>query len=65
MSSKSAWRNLALLLLLANLVFWLWSQGFLREVGMGPKLVQEPHRLNAQIQPQALTIQDGASQESK
>ena len=44
MSSKIVWRNLAFLLVLANLVFWMWSQGYLRVVGMGPKSVQEPLR---------------------
>jgi len=65
MSSKTIWRNLAFLLLLANLVFWSWSQGYLREVGLGPKPIQEPHRLKDQIQPQALTIQGTASQDSQ
>ncbi|NBW67972.1 MAG: hypothetical protein EBR47_04615 [Betaproteobacteria bacterium] len=65
MSSKTVWRNLAFLLVLANLVFWLWSQGYLRPVGMGPKSVQEPQRLKDQVEPQALTIQGAASQESK
>ena len=49
MSSKIVWRNLAVLLALANLLFWSWSQGYLREVGMGPKSVQEPQRLKDQI----------------
>ena len=65
MSSKIVWRNLAVLLALANLLFWSWSQGYLREVGMGPKAVQEPQRLKDQVEPQALTIQGPASQESK
>lgn len=62
MSSKNVWRNLAVLLVLANVVFWLWSQGFLRQVGIGPASVQEPQRLKEQIEPQALTIQGPASQ---
>ena len=65
MSSKTVWRNVAFLLVLANLMFWLWSQGYLRVVGMGPKSVQEPLRLKEQVEPQALTIQSAASQESK
>jgi len=32
---------------------------------MGPKSVQEPQRLKDQVEPQALTIQGAASQESK
>ncbi len=65
MSSKNVWRNLAFLLVLANLLFWLWSQGFMRQMGMGPKSVQEPHRLKDQVEPQALTLQGAASQDSK
>ena len=65
MSSKTIWRNLAVLLVLANLAFWLWSQGYLREEGMGPTSVQEPQRLKEQIEPQALTIQGAASQDSQ
>ena len=65
MSSKTVWRNVAFLLVLANLMFWLWSQGYLRVVGMGPKSVQEPLRLKEQVEPQALTIQSTASQASK
>ena len=65
MSSKTVWRNVAFLLVLANLMFWLWSQGYLQVVGMGPKSVQEPLRLKEQVEPKALTIQSAASQESK
>jgi len=65
MSSKIVWRNLAVLLVLANLMFWLWGQGYLRIVGMGPKSVQEPLRLKEQVEPQALTIQSAVSQETK
>ena len=65
MSSKIVWRNLAVLLVLANMMFWLWGQGYLRIVGMGPKSVQEPLRLKEQVEPQALTIQSAASQETK
>ena len=65
MSSKIVWRNLAVLLVLANLMFWLWGQGYMRIVGMGPKSVQEPLRLKEQVEPQALTIQSAASQETK
>jgi hypothetical protein len=65
MSSKIVWRNLAVLLVLANMMFWLWGQGYMRIVGMGPKSVQEPLRLKEQVEPQALTIQSAASQETK
>jgi hypothetical protein len=65
MSSKTVWRNVVFLLVLANLMFWLWGQGYLRVVGMGPKSVQEPLRLKDQVEPQALTIQSAASQGPK
>jgi hypothetical protein len=65
MSSKIVWRNMAVLLVLANLMFWVWGQGYLRIVGMGPKSVQEPLRLKEQVEPQALTIQSAASQDTK
>ena len=65
MSSKIVWRNLAFLMVLANLVFWMWSQGYLRVVGMGPKSVQEPLRLKEQVEPKALTIQSPLPQETK
>ena len=64
MSSKIVWRNMAVLLVLANLMFWVWGQGYLRIVGMGPKSVQEPLRLKEQVEPQALTIQSAASQDT-
>jgi len=65
MSSKIVWRNMAVLLVLTNLMFWVWGQGYLRIVGMGPKSVQEPLRLKEQVEPQALTIQSAASQDTK
>ncbi len=65
MSSKFVWRNLVFLLVLANLLFWMWSQGYLRVVGMGPKSVQEPLRLKEQVEPKALMIQSPPSQETK
>jgi hypothetical protein len=65
MSSKIVWRNLAFLLVLANLMFWMWCQGYLRVVGMGPKSVQEPLRLKEQVEPKALTIQSPLPQETK
>ena len=65
MSSKIVWRNVAFLLVLANLLFWIWSQGYLRVMGMGPKSVQEPLRLKEQVEPKALTIQSPLHQETK
>jgi hypothetical protein len=64
MHSKSVWRNLAILLVVGNLSFWAWTQGYLRELGMGPKSVQEPQRLKDQVEPQGLTIRNASSQEA-
>lgn len=50
------WRNLALALLFINLLFWAWTQGYWRAVGLGPKVVNEPERLQEQLQPEALQI---------
>jgi hypothetical protein len=42
-------RLLVLLLLLANLGYWTWSQGMLTAVGLGPARQGEPERLKDQI----------------
>lgn len=43
-------------LLLANGLFFAWSQGYLRAYGFAPVVQSEPHRLQQQIQPQALVV---------
>lgn len=43
-------------LLLANGLFFAWSQGYLRAYGFAPAVQSEPHRLQQQIQPQALVL---------
>ncbi len=45
MNSKYVWRNVVYALAAINLLFWLWNDGGLRFLGLGPKPVQEPQRL--------------------
>ncbi|HMN21663.1 MAG TPA: SPOR domain-containing protein [Ottowia sp.] len=49
-------RHLVVLLLLANLAFWSWSEGWLREIGLAPETAAEPDRLARQVLPQSLSI---------
>jgi hypothetical protein len=49
-------RIFVLLLLLANGLYFAWTQGLMRELGWGPVLPTEAHRLAQQIKPGALTI---------
>jgi hypothetical protein len=65
MKHPSFWRHAALVLVVINLLFWAWTQGYLRLLGVGPQPVQEPQRLDAQLQPQAITLQPAASAASQ
>ena len=49
-------RLFVLLLLLANGVYWIWSEGGLRGFGYGPAQQREPQRMAQQIHPDALQI---------
>ncbi len=49
-------RFFVLLLLLANGLYFAWTQGWLRELGVGPAVQTEPLRLGQQINPEALRI---------
>ena len=62
MNSKNFWRNTVIALALINLLFWAWNAGALRVLGLGPKPVQEPHRLENQVDPELLTIKPAASE---
>lgn len=53
-------RAAAILLLLANLAYFAWTQGTLESVGLAPTDEREPERLNAQIQPETLRLLNGA-----
>lgn len=52
-------RLTVLVLLLANAVYFAWSQRLLAPWGFAPAQQSEPHRLAQQIKPQALTILRG------
>jgi len=49
-------RLVCLVLLLANAVYFAWSQGLLSAYGWGPASQSEPQRLAQQIRPQALQV---------
>ena len=50
-------RRLALLLLLANLLFFAWSQGWLTGiVGLRPHPEREPERLARQVRPETVVV---------
>jgi len=46
-------KNLVLVLLTANILYFAWAEGLLQSYGLSPS-VSEPHRINQQLQPQAL-----------
>lgn len=54
-------RALLLALLLANLVFFAWSQGWMASAGLGPVTQREPQRLALQIHPEQVQITPLAS----
>lgn len=49
-------RLLVLLLALANVVYFAWSQGALAPLGMAPSVQTEPQRLATQIRPEAIRL---------
>jgi hypothetical protein len=59
MKPNHFWRNTAIVLVLANLLFWAWTQGHLRLLGLGPTPVEEPQRLQQQVNPDGLTLRPG------
>ena len=62
MNSKLMLRNVVYILAVANLLYWLWNDGSLRFLGLGPKPLQESHRLENQVDPELLTIKLAASE---
>lgn len=50
------WRALAWLLLLLNVLYWAWGEGWLLPYGFGPAQQREPQRLAQQIHPEAITL---------
>lgn len=49
-------RTLVGLLLLLNVLYWSWAQGWLLPYGFGPAQQREPQRLAQQIRPEAITL---------
>ncbi len=49
-------RHLVLLLLSANILYFAWSEGLLQSYGLSPNGGREPHRIEEQLQPQALEL---------
>jgi len=49
-------RFLVLLLLLANGVYFAWSNGYLAAMALAPTPQREPHRMQFQIKPDALAL---------
>ena len=47
-------KNLVLVLLSANILYFAWSEGLLQSYGLSPSAGSEPHRIDQQLQPQAL-----------
>lgn len=48
---------LALLLVLANLLFWAWSSGSLKIFGWAPIDPREPQRVEEQLRPEVIEVQ--------
>ena len=61
MNSHKFWRNALIALVVMNLLFWLWTQGGLRWLGVGPTPVREPHRIDNQVDPELLKLKPAAS----
>lgn len=49
-------RTLVWLLLLLNVLYGSWAQGWLLPYGFGPAQQREPHRLTQQIRPESITL---------
>jgi len=47
-------KNLVLVLLSANILYFAWGEGLLQSYGLSPSAGSEPHRIDQQLQPQAL-----------
>ena len=49
--------TLALLLVLANVLFWAWSSGSLKIFGWAPIDPREPQRLEEQLRPEVIQLE--------
>lgn len=61
MKSNKFWRYAVVILAIMNLLFWLWRTDRLQLMGLGPRPVQEPYRLDHQISPELLIPKPNAS----
>ena len=52
-------RVAAILLLIANLAYFAWTQGHLEALGLAPQEQREPERLQGQVQPEMLRLLNG------
>ena len=50
------WRRAAFALVVANLLFALWSGGYFGFVGLDPNPQREPQRLDEQVSPEAVQV---------
>ena len=64
MQTSNAWRIWLVVLVLANMLLWAWTQGYLMWLGTGPTPVQEPHRLEQQLKPDGLTVRQTDAQKA-
>ena len=65
MKIPTPWRNALIVLVLLNVLLWAWTQGYLRLIGLGPETLQEPQRLQEQVNPDGLTLRQGQPQPQK
>ena len=56
MNPSSFWRNAVVVLVLANVLFALWTGGYLGFLGLDPNPLREPERLDNQVAPEAVQI---------
>ena len=54
-------RAVTLVLLMANLAYYAWTQGYLAELGLAPIVQREPERVRSQVQPDMLRLLNGAT----
>lgn len=56
MNPSSFWRNAVVVLVLANVLFALWTGGYLGFLRLDPNPLREPERLDNQVAPEAVQI---------
>jgi hypothetical protein len=56
MNPSSFWRKVVALLVLVNVLFALWTGGYLAFLGLDPSPLREPARLDDQVSPEAVRL---------